>query len=169
MAEYDDKRSHDIAVSIGVKAAGDAAARQPDPLRYFTANAAKFAGVVLDTIATLAFEKVNNIMPGTTVSDVGPGVIVPAAPQTAPTAPVGVPTAIPWATDGDPQVAAIWQEFFADFKTSQFNQWYDNRQNKRSAKGPDFKNKADGDKALWIVGKKNPSWVPTALAQVGLV
>lgn len=67
------------------------------------------------------------------------------------------PAPIPGVADGDPQVAALWVQYFnnpADF--------YDNRTNKRNPKGPDFKHKSSGD-ALWINDKKNPSWVKSRL------
>lgn len=74
-----------------------------------------------------------------------------------------VPAAIPGVADGDAQVAALWQEFFQD--PSKF---WDNRRDKRNPRAPDFKNKDNGDKALWLNDKKNPSWVAQQLAAIGM-
>ena len=68
------------------------------------------------------------------------------------------PAPIPGAVDGDPATAALWQSYFADPSA-----WWDNRRDKRNPKAPDFKHKASGD-ALWVGGKKNPSWVAGRLA-----
>lgn len=73
------------------------------------------------------------------------------------------PASIPGATDGDPQTAALWQEFFQDP-----TRWWDNRTGKRNPKAPDFKHKDNGDKALWLTGNKNPSWVAGQLAAIGM-
>lgn len=95
---------------------------------------------------------IQNAFPGTTV----------ASPAEA-AAFTPAPAAIPGAADGDPQVAALWQEFFAD--PSKF---WDNRADKRNPRAPDFKNKDNGDKALWLNDKKNPSWVPAQLVAAGI-
>lgn len=89
----------------------------------------------------------------------------PDAQQTPPPPPAPAP--IPGVTDGDPLTAALWTEFFND--PSKF---WDNRADKASGnanpRSPDFKHKDDGDKALWIIGKKNPSWVQAQLQARGL-
>ena len=94
-----------------------------------------------------------------------PGTTTVPATQFQAAAPVvqAQPAAIPGVADGDAQVAAIWQEFFAD--PSKF---WDNRSDKRNPRAPDFKNKDNGDKALWLQDKKNPSWVGQQLAAVGM-
>lgn len=107
--------------------------------------------------AASATALVANAFPGTTT--VPAAAVAPVAP--APATPA--PAAIPGAADGDPQVAALWQEFFAD--PSRF---WDNRGSKRNPKAPDFKNKDNGDKALWLQDKKNPSWVGQQLAAAGM-
>tara|TARA_R110001606_G_scaffold101624_4_gene223083 strand:+ start:64 stop:585 length:522 start_codon:yes stop_codon:yes gene_type:complete len=73
------------------------------------------------------------------------------------------PAAIPGVADGDAQVSQLWTEFFSD--PSRF---WDNRSDKRNPRAPDFKNKDNGDKALWLQDKKNPSWVGQQLAAVGM-
>jgi len=70
------------------------------------------------------------------------------------------PQNIPGVEDGDPEVAALWNEYFQDP-----SKWWDNRKDKRNPRGPDFKQKDDG-RALWIVDKKAPSWVRVRLNQV---
>ncbi|ONK74398.1 uncharacterized protein A4U43_C03F5810 [Asparagus officinalis] len=52
----------------------------------------------------------------------------------------------------------LWQAFFANPVD-----WWDNRQNKRNPRYPDFKHKDTGE-ALWIEGKFNPPWVRSQLA-----
>lgn len=68
------------------------------------------------------------------------------------------PAAIPGTSDGDPATAALWVEYFNNPAA-----WWDNRGNKRNPRAPDFKHRDNPDKALWIVGKKNPSWVSARL------
>jgi hypothetical protein len=72
------------------------------------------------------------------------------------------PTPVPGVQDGDPAVAALWQQYFQDPSA-----FWDNRQGKRNPKAPDFKHRTSGE-GLWIQSKKNPSWVPAQLAQRGL-
>ncbi|KAM7257784.1 hypothetical protein ACFE04_013525 [Oxalis oulophora] len=52
----------------------------------------------------------------------------------------------------------LWQAFFANP-----TEWWDNRNNKRNPKYPDFKHKDTGE-ALWIEGRYNPHWVKSQLA-----
>ncbi|RWR80959.1 protein OSB2, chloroplastic-like protein [Cinnamomum micranthum f. kanehirae] len=52
----------------------------------------------------------------------------------------------------------LWQAFFANPVD-----WWDNRNNKRNPKYPDFKHK-DTKEALWIESKYNPPWVKSQLA-----
>ena len=106
-------------------------------------------------------DNVIHAFPGAQVVQEGPAAYIPQQP--AFTNPQSQPAPVPGATDGDPQTAALWQELLQDREA-----WWDNRINKRNPKAPDFKHKKDGDKALWIVGKKNPSWVtPAFLASRG--
>ncbi|XP_039001063.1 protein OSB2, chloroplastic-like, partial [Hibiscus syriacus] len=51
----------------------------------------------------------------------------------------------------------LWQAFFANP-----TEWWDNRQNKRNPKYPDFKHKDTGE-ALWIEGRNTPHWVKSQL------
>ncbi|KAL4378776.1 hypothetical protein GQ457_02G003530 [Hibiscus cannabinus] len=51
----------------------------------------------------------------------------------------------------------LWQAFFANP-----TEWWDNRQNKRNPKYPDFKHKDTGV-ALWIEGRNTPHWVESQL------
>ncbi|KAK8718000.1 hypothetical protein V6N13_045250 [Hibiscus sabdariffa] len=51
----------------------------------------------------------------------------------------------------------LWQTFFANP-----TEWWDNRQNKRNPKYPDFKHKDTGV-ALWIEGRNTPHWVESQL------
>lgn len=55
-------------------------------------------------------------------------------------------------------IEELWQAFFANP-----TDWWDNRDNKRNPKYPDFKHKDTGE-ALWIEGKFNPTWVKSQLA-----
>ncbi|KAG0468534.1 hypothetical protein HPP92_017862 [Vanilla planifolia] len=59
---------------------------------------------------------------------------------------------------GSASAEELWQAFFANPLD-----WWDNRKNKRHSKYPDFKHKHTGE-ALWVDGKKNPSWVKSQLA-----
>lgn len=161
---YEDDKAQSIAISVGINAAAQLAKNATDPAAYFTEIADSVIGVVLDAHKKFAIEKVGAAFPGTTQ--------VPFTPPAAVAAPAAVqaaPAAIPGVADGDPATAALWQQLFTDKTNGVFEaNWYDNRTTKKSPKGPDFKNKKDGDKALWIVGRNNPSWVPAALAQTGL-
>ncbi|KQK14078.1 protein OSB1, mitochondrial isoform X1 [Brachypodium distachyon] len=53
---------------------------------------------------------------------------------------------------------ALWQAFFANPLD-----WWDNRQNKKNPRYPDFKHKSTGE-ALWVDGRNNPNWVISQLA-----
>lgn len=93
--------------------------------------------------------------------------------QAAPAAPAPAP--MPGVADGDPQLHALWTQFFADPSA-----WYDNRASKQNPKAPDFKaknipepgggsyNGKPNMAGLWIADKKNPSWVPMALQTAGM-
>ena len=174
---YDDQKNHQIAISTGVNATAVLAARYDNPSAAFVEILDDIVAAVLKVHEVYAIEQAQAAFPGTTVAaqvtvpTAGASVIQfpqAAAPVAAP-APTVAPMAIPGATDGDPQVAALWAEFFNDFNANQFAaKWYDNRSSKTKPGQPDFKNKADGDKALWKTGKKNPAWVPGVLAQAGL-
>ncbi|XP_065861038.1 protein OSB2, chloroplastic-like [Euphorbia lathyris] len=54
-------------------------------------------------------------------------------------------------------VMELWQAFFANP-----SEWWDNRNNKRNPKYPDFKHKDTGE-ALWVEGRNNPAWVKSQL------
>ncbi|KAL5136695.1 Protein OSB2, chloroplastic [Glycine soja] len=54
-------------------------------------------------------------------------------------------------------VVETWNAFFANP-----GEWWDNRNNKRNPKAPDFKHKDTGE-ALWIEGRYNPPWVKSQL------
>lgn len=116
--------------------------------------------------------------PGTTIVQQAPPAAIPAAipPVTQAAAPPVVPPPVQQAPapapsgDGDPQMDALWREFFADQSA-----FYDNRNNKKNPAGPDFAHKTKTDakgykQGLWIVDRfgKNPSWVAAALQQAGL-
>jgi len=171
------------AIAVAGRLAAAAAQQGRDPVEYF--------GSVVDAVVEKAIElqaqyAVSDAFPGTTVvagytpptAQVAPQTAAvaytpPAAPtqgnQPAPApAPQAAPAPIPGASDGDPQVAALWTEFFANP-----NAWYNNMTSKRSPKAPDFKHKTQGtpetgNKALWANDKKNPSWVAQGLRQIGL-
>ncbi|KAL9227553.1 hypothetical protein vseg_003230 [Gypsophila vaccaria] len=51
----------------------------------------------------------------------------------------------------------LWQAFFANP-----TEWWDNRNNKKNPKYPDFKHKDTGE-ALWVEGRYNPPWVKSQL------
>lgn len=108
----------------------------------------------------------NNVVPIPT-QQAAP-VAVPAPAQAAPQAPTPPAAPIPGATDGDPEVEALWREFFANPAD-----FWDNRGNKRTPNSPDFSHKTkklpgkNFGPGLWVDDKKNPSWVGPALAQLG--
>lgn len=78
------------------------------------------------------------------------GETVTVAAQATTTAPkAGAPS--------DTSKDGLWADLCANPKG-----WYDNRTNKRNPKGPDFKNKANGDLALWLEFK-GQSQVPSHL------
>lgn len=146
-----------------------------DSYEYLVARFVSSMGTIQNTETVGA--QVAEAFPGTTsvppqqapapVQDPNPAHLVPAPqpqyqPQ-APVAPAPQPAAIPGAADGDPIVASIWEEFFQDPQA-----FWDNRNGKRNPKAPDFKNKANGDRALWLNDKKNPSWVAQRLAAAGI-
>ncbi|KAL3033415.1 hypothetical protein AAZX31_02G136400 [Glycine max] len=54
-------------------------------------------------------------------------------------------------------VVESWNAFFANP-----GEWWDNRNNKRNPKAPDFKHKDTGE-ALWIEGRYSPPWVKSQL------
>lgn len=175
MSQYDDDRQHSIAISVGINACSAAAANQKDPATFFKENVETFVGAALDVHETFALKAVNAALPGTTQVFVPPVTVgAPAqSTQTVAAAPSPIPGVT--ATDGDPKTAAIWQEFFQDKQNGKFeDNWFDNRFSKKNPAGPDFKNKKDDKKALWIAPnpkfktQPNPSWVPEALRQSGL-
>lgn len=54
-------------------------------------------------------------------------------------------------------IESLWQAFFASPL-----EWWDNRNNKRNPRAPDFKHKDTGE-ALWINSRYNPLWVKSQL------
>lgn len=48
--------------------------------------------------------------------------------------------------------------------------WWDNTQNKRNPRAPDFKLKSDpsGSTALWITGRDTPDWARQKLESAGI-
>jgi len=54
-------------------------------------------------------------------------------------------------------IESLWQAFFASPL-----EWWDNRNNKRNPRAPDFKHKDTGE-ALWIGSRYNPLWVKSQL------
>lgn len=50
-----------------------------------------------------------------------------------------------------------WHEYFADP-----SQWWDNRDNKRNPRAPDFKHRVS-KKALWVDGWYTPKWAKDRL------
>ncbi len=168
---YEDPTRHlSIDVSVALQIAAQLAIAEGDePTNTFMA----IAPSVVDQVLTIKAQKlVEANLPGTTevpqatytppTATVAQAVSAPVVAYIAP-APQPQPAAIPGATDGDPQVAAIWADFFKNPGA-----FYDNRSSKRNPKAPDFKNKQNGDLALWINDKKNPSWVAQGLAQIGM-
>lgn len=174
---YDTDRNQAIAINVAINAAVALAVPTEDPLNTFLESVELITEKVLGVHAVYA---IGAAFPGTTVVQAAvppalpPAAIVPAA------VPAPVPAAVPPAPipgtaagDGDAQVSALWRELLADAAAGQLAaRWHDNRARKASGQykrtAPDFKSKADGDRALWIQDRKNPSWVPAALQQAGL-
>lgn len=158
-------RDQSIITQVAAKIAADltiASLRSVDPsIEDYVETFGQTLTTVKDQIiAEHGVTAVQQAFPGSTVQQEPQAYVPQQAPQQSYT---NVPPAIPGVQDGDPATAALWNEFFND--PSKF---YDNRRNKKNPKGPDFKHRDDGDKALWVVGKKNPSWVAARLAQAGL-
>lgn len=185
---YEDDRQQSIAISVGINNAAILAAATDNPFGAFAENVETCIEIVLQMHEKFALQKAQEAFPGSTVQapvqQFGPA--TQPFPQTAaapaytppPAAPV-VPQAIPGASDGDPETVANWQDFLHAYQSGKVapafgaaaqGQWFDNRAGKRQG-SPDFKKKgAQGETtpALWLQGKKNPSWLPAALQQVGL-
>jgi hypothetical protein len=173
---YDTDRNQAIAINVAINAAVALAVPTEDPLNTFLESVELITEKVLGVHAVYA---IGAAFPGTTVVATAAPAPVQLPPAAVPAAipapaPAAVPPApIPGAADGDPQVSALWRELLADAAAGQLTgRWHDNRARKASGQykrtAPDFKSKADGDRALWIQDRKNPSWVATALAQAGL-
>jgi hypothetical protein len=171
---YDTDRNQAIAVNVAINAAVALAVPTEDPLNTFLESVELITEKVLGVHAVYA---IGAAFPGTTVVTTGTPAALPAAvPAYVPPAPAPAavpPAPIPGAADGDAQVSALWRELLADAAAGQLAaRWHDNRARKASGQykrtAPDFKSKADGDRALWIQDRKNPSWVPAALQQAGL-
>lgn len=147
-----------IASDLTVAAGGDV--RIEDLLGDFA--------VALPTVRDALFDAVNAAIAESTFAGSTNVTPIQAAPSYQPQPPaepvyqpVAAPAPIPGATDGDPATAALWVEL-----QQNPGDWYDNRTSKKNPRGPDFKNRRDGDKALWVVGKNNPSWVPQLVANL---
>ncbi|CAK0784505.1 hypothetical protein CVIRNUC_007709 [Coccomyxa viridis] len=56
-----------------------------------------------------------------------------------------------------------WMEFFSNPSA-----YWDNRQNKRNPRAPDFKHKDDKDSVLWLDSRDTPPWVGAQLQNAGL-
>jgi hypothetical protein len=157
MSNYDDTRNHNISVNVGVNAAVELAKSSPDPAATFVDIVDNVVKVVLDvhtknqpTAAVNPVDAVRGAFPGATV-------VNQPQPQPQPTtvtteaggflASQGLnPASLSTARDNKPQEQAIINEL--DQVPSNF---YDNRQDKRNPKAPDFKRKSDGA-PLWIRG-----------------
>lgn len=178
MAYDDPATQRRIDVSVGINNAAVLAAAYGDQATEV------FSAIVGDVVAKVIFLQGENLIdavfPGTTqapsesfpVATVAPISAAPSyvQPAVAPQIQGYGPAPIPGAADGDPAVGALWQDLIANR-----NDWHDNRRDKRSAAGPDFRHKSrknnPGDKynvGLWLNDKKNPSWVPQALANAGI-
>lgn len=178
---FEDDRSRSININVAVNAAADitcAIIKANSEVNWTDENAADvFKSIAALTVASVLEVHGENALaaafPGADlVPDVTNVVQLPqAVTQAMPMQQVAAPAPIPGVQDGDPVVAALWQEYFQD--PSKF---YDNRNNKRNPAGPDFSHKvkkgADGKYAagLWIQGRKgaNPSWVAPQLAARGI-
>lgn len=172
---YDNDRNQAIAINVAINAAVALAVPTEDPLNTFLESVELITEKVLGVHAVYA---IGAAFPGTTVVSTAPLPALPPAAAVPPAVPAPLPAAvppapIPGAADGDAQVSALWRELLADAASGQLAaRWHDNRARKASGQykrtAPDFKSKADGDRALWIQDRKNPSWVPAALQQAGL-
>lgn len=185
---YEDDRQQSIAISVGINNAAVLAAATDDPFQAFALNVETVIETTLQMHEKYALQAAQEAFPGSTVQQApvqqfGPATASAAAPPayTPPApAPVVAPAAIPGAADGDPETVANWQDFLMAYQNGKVapafgaaavGQWFDNRANK-PAGFPDFKkkgNKGEQTSGVWLQSKKNPSWLPTALQQVGLV
>jgi hypothetical protein len=172
---YDDVKNRQIQISVAVNAAATLAAKTDNPIGNFGAY---LKDVVDGVLGVYVENAVEDILPGTTDVTGTPAAVPPAAPYIPPVQQAYVPppvqtaapAPVPGAQDGDPQVAAYWQQFFNDPTA-----WHDNRIGKKNPKSPDFRSKSIPDPSnpqykvsLWINDKGNPSWVKPALQQRGL-
>lgn len=79
-------------------------------------------------------------------------------------APVALaPAPFPGASNPSAGDDAVWQKLFADFEQGRHEDWYDNRNNKRTSGTPDFKERGGLKRALWISGKTTPQWAKDRL------
>lgn len=105
----------------------------------------------------------------------------PGAGNQADNGPFGGAPQVPGANQGgggdeSAQLEQAWRQFFTDLANNQAaNNWHDNRNNKKSAKSPDFRHKTwkfnDSDRfnvSLWVGSDKNPAWVAGELQKAGL-
>lgn len=177
-----DARDQSIITQVAAKIASDlAVAARDTKIEDLVSDWA----VALPTVAEALFEQIATKQTETAASSViaaFPGsVVVPASegwqpadfnttagatPQPPLYVPQAAPTPIPGVTDGDPATNAMWIELQQNPSA-----WYDNRTGKTNPRAPDFKHRTQGtsttgNKSLWIVSKKNPSWVPQLVANL---
>jgi len=84
--------------------------------------------------------------------------------------PAAIPAAIPAATDGDPQLAAFWNDFFTtpdNWTVKKTNAGKTFIQHKWQNAAPD-KNGKIWKQSLWLDGRGNPSWVAGRLQAAGI-
>jgi len=84
--------------------------------------------------------------------------------------PFAQPAAIPGATDGDPQLAAFWTDFFTTpdhWTVKKTNAGKTFIQHKYQNAAPD-KNGKIWKQSLWLDGRGNPSWVAGRLQAAGI-
>jgi len=99
-----------------------------------------------------------------------PATTTPVANEPTNVVPFAQPAAIPGATDGDPQLAAFWNDFFTtpdNWTVKKTNAGKTFIQHKWQNAAPD-KNGKIWKQSLWLDGRGNPSWVAQALRNAGI-
>jgi hypothetical protein len=153
--QEDPAKQLNINVSVGINNAAILAAATDDPFKNFFEHAADVIEFVLATQVEYAAQA--NLGAAPAPAAPAPAYQQPSNVVSMPQAAPAAPAPIPGAADGDPAVAALWADYFANPSG-----WWDNRGNKKNPKGPDFKRK-DGGQGLWVSDKKNPSWVASRI------
>lgn len=159
-----DERTRGIATQVAAKIAGDFViqAFRHDEQANLNAMIGDFVST-LDLVDKALLDKmaedtIQDVFPGSQTADWdGHGTVIQFPTPEHRTVSLGQPAAIPGVVEGPDD--AKWRLYFKDP-----SKWYDNRKDKRNPKAPDFKLKADGDVALWIVGRDTPSWVESRLS-----